>query len=64
MRASDCALAVCDRQYVLHDTHVATYDKLSLQCRESVIYVLPSVGSEAECPFVRCFEEVEYEKDL
>lgn len=64
MPASDRAFTVHDLHNVLHGTDVGVRVKRWLHCGDRGRSVLRLVGLEVACSFVRCYGEVEYEKDL
>lgn len=64
MRANDRAFAVRDLHNVLGNTDVGVWVKRWLHCSVPGISVSHFYGSEPDCPFVRCYEGIEYEKDL
>lgn len=64
MCASSCAVTVRDLHNLLPNTDAGAYVKRWLQCGGRGSSVLRCVGSEVDCTFVPCFEEVKYEKAL
>lgn len=61
---SDRPLTVRDRQNLLCDMAVDAWIRRWLHCGRRCLCVLRCVGSEVDCVFVRCHEELEYDKDL
>lgn len=64
MRTSNLALTVCDLHSMVCNTDAGACVKLWLPCGEHSMSVLRDVAWEVDCTFVRCYEEVEYEKDF
>lgn len=64
MHASDLASTVHDRQTVLREPVVGACIRDWLYCGGPGMSLLRFVGSEVDCRFVRCYEEVEYERDF
>lgn len=63
MRPSDRVLTVRDRHNVLRDTDGGAWVKHWLHCSGHSMSVWPCVSPELDYPFVRCYEEVKYEKE-
>lgn len=64
MPARDRALTVSDSDNVWRNSDVVARVKRWLYCDGRGMPVYLYVGSQVDCPFVPCYEEIEYEKDL
>lgn len=63
-RSSDRALTVPDCHIVLRDTDDGAWVRCWLHCDGCGMSVSRCVSIEVDCPFVHCYREVEYERDL
>lgn len=64
MRASDRSLTVCDPPNIVCDTDVGAWVQRWLHCGGRAILVSRCISPEAECPLIRCYEEVQSVKQL
>lgn len=64
LRKSGVALTFCDHNNITRVTVVDTRFNLFLHCRGRGMFVFRCVSPEADLPFVRCYQKVEYEPSL